>query len=269
MASVFRRILCPVDLDGSAPSALRLAGDIARACGGEVHVLHVIPMFLPPAGMPTYVNLYRGEEEELAKTWLADLASKHLGSVPSESKTGLGDPATEILAAVKRLPADLVVMATHGRRGFSRFFLGSIAEKVMRELSCPVLTVKTYPLEQYLVARWMTPRPVTVAPDQKLTAACAVMQQHGFRSLPVMQDGKLLGIITDRDIRTHLNYIESIEVAKVMSEKLITVSPHTSIWDAAELLGEKKIGALPVIEEGQLVGVISSTDLLRAFTELH
>ena len=76
MGSVFSKILCPVDLEGSAPSALRLAGDVARACGGEVHVLHVIPMMLSQAAMPTYVNLYRGEEQELAKARLADLASK-------------------------------------------------------------------------------------------------------------------------------------------------------------------------------------------------
>jgi nucleotide-binding universal stress UspA family protein/predicted transcriptional regulator len=268
MTSVFKRILCPVDLDGSAPSALRLAGEVARACGGEMHILHVIPMPLPSAAMPTYVNLYRGEEQELAKTRLADLASRHLGSVPSQSKIVLGDPAVEILAAAKGLPADLVVMATHRREGFSRLVHGSIAENVMRELTCPVLTVKSYPLEQYLVARWMTPRPVTITPDQKLTAACAIMQERGFRSLPVVGD-RLLGIVTDRDVRTHLNYLESIDVGQVMTEKLITVAPDTSIWKAAQLIRESKIGALPVVEEDQLVGVISTTDLLRGFTELH
>jgi nucleotide-binding universal stress UspA family protein len=267
MASVFKKILCPVDLDGSAPNALRLAGDIARACGGEMHVLHVIPMALPPASMPTYVSLYRDEEQELAKTRLADL-TKNLGNVPARSTITLGDPAAEIFAAAKSLPADLVVMATHGRQGFSRFFLGSIAEHLMRELSCPVLTVKSYPLEQYSVGRWMTSRPVTITPDQKLTAACTLMQEHGFRSLPVVGD-RLLGIITDRDIRTHLNYVESIEVGKVMTEKLVTVSMHTSIWEAAQLLRQRKIGMLPVVEEGQLIGVISTTDLLRAFSELH
>ena len=104
MGSVFSKILCPVDLDGSSPSALRLAGDVARACGGEVHVLHVIPMVLSPAAMPTYVNLYRGEGQELAKARLAELASRSLGSVTGESKTVLGEPAAEILAAAKRAP---------------------------------------------------------------------------------------------------------------------------------------------------------------------
>jgi nucleotide-binding universal stress UspA family protein/predicted transcriptional regulator len=269
MGSIFSKILCPVDLDGSAPSALRLAGDVARACGGEVHVIHVIPMLLSPAAMPTYVNLYRGEEQELAKARLADLASRNLGSVPAESKTVLGEPAAEILAAAKRLPADLVVMATQGRRGFSRFFFGSTAETVMRGLSCPVLTVKSYPSDQYLVARWMTSRPVTIPPDQKLTTACMLMQERRFRSLPVVQDGRLLGIITDRDIRTNLSCLESIEVGKVMTEKLVTVSPQTSIWEAAQLMREGKIGALPVLEDGQLAGIISTTDLLKAFTELQ
>ena len=268
MGSVFKKILCPVDLDGSAPSALHLAGDIARECGGEVHVLHVVHMVLPPAAMPTYVSLYR-DDQEFAKTRLADLASENLGSVPSETKTILGDPAGEILGAAKRLPADLVVMATHGRHGFSRFFLGSVAETVMREVTCPVVTVKSYPSDRYVVARWMTPRPTSIAPDQKLTVACATMQEHHFRSLPVLREGKLVGIISDRDIRINLNCLGSVEVSKAMTENLVTVTPGTSIWDAARILQEKKIGALPVLEEGRLVGVVSTTDLLRAFTELQ
>jgi acetoin utilization protein AcuB len=54
-----------------------------------------------------------------------------------------------------------------------------------------------------------------------------------------------------------------------MTEKLITVSPHTSIWEAAQLMRDRKIGALPVLEDGQLVGIISTTDLLKAFSELQ
>ena len=270
MAGVFKKILCPVDLDDSAASALALAADLARESGAEVHVLHVVPMVLPPGDMhmPVYVDLHR-EQEEAAKARLVELVSNYLAGVQSSAVTVMGEPAPMIVAAARKLPADLIVMATHGRRGFSRFFLGSVAEIVMREVACPVMTTKTYPANRYAVGHWMTPHPMTIAPAAKLTEAVVLMQQHRFRSLPVVDDGKIVGIITDRDIRTNLNYVESVEVRKVMTTKLLTVTPRTSVWDAARLLGERKIGAMPVLEDDRLVGIISTTDLLKAFAELQ
>jgi CBS domain-containing protein len=174
-----------------------------------------------------------------------------------------------IVSAAKKLPADLVIMSTHGRRGFSRFFLGSIAEIVMREVTCPVMTTKGYPMDRFLVAHWMTPHPITITPEQRLPQAVELMQQHRFRSLPVVDNGNLVGIVTDRDIRTNWNCLESLVVGKVMTTKLVTVTSHTSVWDAARLLSERKIGATPVLDDGVLVGIISTTDLLKACTELQ
>ena len=160
-------------------------------------------------------------------------------------------------------------MSTHGRRGFSRFFLGSIAEVVIREVTCPVMITKTYPVNRFLVGHWMTSRPITITPEERLPHAVELMQQHRFRSLPVVGDGKLVGIVTDRDIRTNLNHLESLEVGKVMTTKVISVTPHTSVWDAARLLSERKIGAMPVVDEGVLVGIVSTSDLLKACSELQ
>ena len=85
----------------------------------------------------------------------------------------------------------------------------------------------------------------------------------------MVDDGKLVGIITDRDIRANLNPLEALEVGKVMTTKVITVTPHTSVWDAARLLSERRVGALPVVDEGGLVGIVSTTDLLKACSELE
>ena len=264
---MFKKILCPIDLDGSAPSALTLAADVACGHEAEVHVLHVIPKLLQTVEMPVFIDL-RKQREEAAKA-LDELIAKHLAGVRVIADTAVGEPAPMIVSAAKKLPADLIVMATHGRRGFSRFFLGSIAEVVMREVVCPVMTTKTYPVDRFLVAHWMTSRPITITPAAKLTEACALMQQHRFRSLPVVDGGKLVGIVTDRDIRTNLNWVESLEVGKVMSTKLVTVSPHTSVWDAARLLSERKIGAMPVVENDLVVGIVSTSDLLKACAELQ
>jgi nucleotide-binding universal stress UspA family protein len=268
MASVFKKILCPIDVDASAPSAVKLAADVARESGAEVHLLHVIPMIVDAGDVPILVNLHK-EQQETASARLAELVSKHLVGVKAIAETAVGEPASMIVTAAKKLPADLIIMATHGRRGFSRFFLGSIAEVVMREVTCPVMTTKSYPMDRYLVAHWMTAHPFTITPREKLPQAVALMQQHRFRTLPVIENGRVVGILTDRDIRTNLNHLEAIEVAEVMTTKIVTVSPHTSVWDAARLVSERKIGAVPVLDDGVLVGIVSTTDLLKACAALQ
>lgn len=266
MARPFKKILCPIDLDGSAPSALELAAATARELGAEVHVLHVVSMPLPAEGAPVFVEVCR-ERAELARASVAELVKKHLAEVPSESRVEIGDPGSGIVAAARQLPADLVVMATHGRKGLSRFFLGSVAESVMRGVACPVLIAKYYPSDRATVAHWMTSHPYTISPGEALTTACTQMQQHKVRGLPVVEDGKLLGIVTDRDVRTHLKYLESTTARQAMTTATLTVTPETSIWDAARLLKERKVGALPVLEKERLVGIISTSDLLEALIE--
>lgn len=268
MTGKFMKILCPVDLDGSASSALEMAAVVARQSSGQVHVLHVVSMPLPAEGAPVFVEVSK-EQAELARASVAQLVAKHLADVASETQVEIGDPGYAIVALAKRLPADLVVMATHGRKGVSRFFLGSVAETVMRGVTCPVLTAKYFAVDRHSVARWMTTHVHTIAPDEKLTTACARLQQHHMRSLPVVENGKLIGIITDRDIRTHLSYLDTVDARHAMTEAVITVTPQTTIWDAGRLLRERRIGAIPVLEGERLVGIISTSDLLEALIELQ
>lgn len=121
MAYPFRRILCPVDFDDNSMQALDTAADFARENGGTVFVLHVVPMILAPTGMPIYVDLYKGQEET-ARAKLLEIAQKQLAGLKYELLTHTGEPAGTILSAEKKTSADVVVMATHGRRGFKRFF---------------------------------------------------------------------------------------------------------------------------------------------------
>src|SRR5438552_2318936 len=207
MTRLFKKILCAIDLDGSAPRALELAADMALQLKAELHVFHVVQMPMPAEGIPGFVQVCI-EQQDRARASIADLVTKHLAEVPSESRVDVGDPGMLIIAAAEQLAADLVVMATHGRSGLSRLFLGSVAEKVMRGVRCPVLIAKYHASDHNSVAAWMTQRVHTVAPQEKLTAACARMQQHRIRSLPVMDNENLVGMISDRDVRTHLNYLE-------------------------------------------------------------
>ena len=116
-----------------------------------------------------------------------------------------------------------------------------------------------------LVGKRMTANPVTIAPEDYLVEARAKMVQGRFRRLPVVQEGRLVGIITDRDLRQHVGFLERTKVNAAMTENLVAVRPQTTLEQAAQLLLKHKIGGLPVVEEGKLVGIITTSDILQAF----
>jgi nucleotide-binding universal stress UspA family protein len=139
-----RRILCPVDFSEFSRRALDYAAGIARWYGAEVTALHVIPpitSMLPVSGEGLYPPLvfrpeelqqFRGELESFARASGVELLDADVvqGSVPGE-----------IVRRATELPADLLVMGTHGRSGFERLMLGSVTEKLLRKSPCPLLTV--------------------------------------------------------------------------------------------------------------------------------
>ncbi len=138
-----QKILCPVDFDDNSLAALDSAAEIAGKNAGTVFLLHVIPMVVQPMGMPPEVGLY-DEQEKVARARLSEIEHERLAGVSHESMTCVGDPAPSILKMQRKLGADLIVIGTHGRRGLSRLFLGSVAEHVIREAPCPVLTIRNH-----------------------------------------------------------------------------------------------------------------------------
>lgn len=265
MSGTFSRILCAIDLDGSAPSVLDLAAKVAQP-EANVHVLHVVELPLPAEGAPVVIETYR-ERADVERAAVADLVKKHLSGVNAKWQVEIGDTSHTVVKVARQLTADLVVMATHGRKGFSRFFLGSVAESIMRGLDCPVLIAKYQTVDRSTVAHWMTAHPFSIAPEQPLTKACATMQQHKVRGLPVIEDGKLVGIVTDRDIRNHLLSLDATSIRQAMATSPLTVTPTTPIKEAAQMLSEHKVGALPVLQGDELVGIISTSDLLEALVD--
>ena len=119
-----------------------------------------------------------------------------------------------------------------------------------------------------LVSNRMTKDPVTVTADDLLIQGRLKMQKGGFRRLPVVTNGQLVGIITDRDMREHAGYLDRTEVKAAMSTKPLSVTPATTLEAAAQLLLKQKIGGLPVVESGRLVGIITTSDVLQAFLEV-
>lgn len=141
-----KRILVPLDFSEQSNRALEYAKILGTACDAAIDLLYVVPnpyvadpsglsMALPQAVLDDFLRDAQARLEEVL--------------APSERKTfdarhivKMGDPRFEILEYSRLAPVDLIVMGTHGRTGVSHLFLGSVAERVVREASCPVTTVR-------------------------------------------------------------------------------------------------------------------------------
>ncbi len=122
-----------------------------------------------------------------------------------------------------------------------------------------------------LVARRMTKNPVTISPKASIQDAIQLLKRHAIRHLPVVdEDKRLVGWISDSDLRGVLipSMIEDLTVGDVMIADPITVSPDEVLEKAALLITEHRIGGLPVLENGKLVGVLTVVDILEAFIDI-
>jgi acetoin utilization protein AcuB len=117
-----------------------------------------------------------------------------------------------------------------------------------------------------LVRDWMTERVEVVQPGDDVAAVQARFRERRVRQFPVVADGKLVGIITDRDVRGARDAATKVET--VMTPKPVTTTPSALVEDAAEVLRRHKVGALPVLDGDAVVGIVSESDLLQALIEL-
>ena len=137
-------------------------------------------------------------------------------------------------------------------------------------------------MNKFFVHDWMTPDPITISKQTTLPEAERLMREYHIRRLPVMDDNKLVGIVTLGNVREarpsnattlsiyELNYLLGKLTAKdFMSQPAITISPDARIQEAAKLMLEHKIGGLPVIEDEKLVGIITETDFCRLLIEIE
>jgi len=125
-------------------------------------------------------------------------------------------------------------------------------------------------------------RPViAVSPDDPINEVLAMFRNEHIRRAPVMKEGKLVGIVSERDLLNaspssattlsvwELNYlISKVTIKNVMTKKVITVDADTPIEEAAKIMADKKIGGLPVVSAGKVVGIITETDLFKILLEL-
>ena len=127
----------------------------------------------------------------------------------------------------------------------------------------------------------MTREVMTLKEEQSLREALTLQQLHKIRHIPVVADGRVVGILTDRDLKRaspsllsgidqkqYDELLETIRVGQIMTRNPHTVTPATPLKHVAEILIDRKFGALPVIENNLLVGIITEIDLLRALYEM-
>ncbi len=127
-----------------------------------------------------------------------------------------------------------------------------------------------------VVREIMMGSPVTLKSDDTLDLANDVISLGRIRHIPVVESGKLVGLLSERDLmgaaatqifglkqRTKSALLKGTLIKEVMKKRVITVEPDTAIKDAAQLMADKKIGCLPVVSDGTLVGLVTTTDFLR------
>lgn len=136
-------------------------------------------------------------------------------------------------------------------------------------------------LDNIMVSEWMTSPVISVTPSTPISNAHQMMKDYGIRRLPVVENDRLVGIITLGDVREaspsdattlsiwELNYLwAQLTVDRVMSRKILTVQPTDLILEAARIMLEHKVSGLPVINEReQLIGIITESDIFRMLVE--
>jgi acetoin utilization protein AcuB len=126
----------------------------------------------------------------------------------------------------------------------------------------------------------MTVDPPTVGPKDSLKKVVELLRRRDIRSVPVVEDGKLVGIVTDRDVRQVApaypfirdedeirRYTENLTVTAAMTADPMTISSGAAVVEAAKVLETYRISSLPVVDEQKLVGILTVTDLLRVFID--
>jgi nucleotide-binding universal stress UspA family protein len=141
----YKQILCPVDFDQNSAHALSEAAALALNGGGKLLVLHVVQIN-PLVYQGAAEGVAGGEMLEAQLEFARQQVEQMLAEIPQKMKrtviVEVGEPGERILDTERKFDADLVVMATHGRRGIKHLVLGSVAERIVRESSVPVLTIR-------------------------------------------------------------------------------------------------------------------------------
>jgi nucleotide-binding universal stress UspA family protein len=190
----FTHILCPTDLSDLSRSPVTYAAALARRYAAHLTLLHVVPTFDPMSVRPAALDgpvqvVYPVSREEVLERLEHVLEAAGAASPDATCAADAGDPSKRIVDHALAIPADLIVIGTHGRGGFERFMIGSVAEKVLHKAPCPVLTVPPH----------VAPRPSGDARFEHILCAIdfspSSLQAFGFALELARQFGASLAVL--------------------------------------------------------------------------
>jgi CBS domain-containing protein len=282
-----QQILVPFDYSAPAEAALMLAGDLARTYRAKLLVVHFVEIEVHTLGdYPIIKGDPITEETERLRKHVHHVLADAGESPAPEVEVAWGSPFLRIVETAIERKADLIIMGTHGRSGIKHILLGSVAERTVRLAPCPVLTVRGPVIlpDEALVDAWrsavssgtrhgevggmMSPNPVTIGPDDSLETACDRMAAAKIRHLPVVDAGRLVGILSDIDLPAYRSQFAHTRVHVAMTPDPITVAPDATVDSAARLMLDRRVRALPVVEGEQLIGMLSATDILEDYVRV-
>ncbi len=233
-----RKILCPIDFSEFSESVLAYTAAFAKLFASEVTVLHVFATAAPPGGSATYPAWLLQVPE--ARKSIADelhLLSAPLSSAGVTLRTQIaeGNTAAEIVRHAADHDVDLVVMGTHGRSGFDRLTLGSVAEKVLRKAPCPVLTIPpgaARTATDVSVRRILCPTDFSTCSEHALDFAlsladradAAVTALHVVETIETRPElSRAMTDLQKRRCDTELRFLEEINAARAGGKRITNV----------------------------------------------
>jgi nucleotide-binding universal stress UspA family protein/predicted transcriptional regulator len=284
----FGRILVPLDRSTLAEQAIEYVSEIASP-DATVVLIHVL---LPDdAEADTPNTLLVGPDgqhraEGRARDYLNDVAHRlHERGRKAQIMTARGRAAPEIIRATHEAQADAVVMTTHGRTGWTRWRLGSVADDVIRNGDIPVLLVTARVAAQAVptlhVADVMIQDPGYLSTADTAAAALRKMIRRNAGAAPVVDDeGNLVGMLSQHELAKSADrggsgsvpaafsdWAQGTTVGAILQQETVTIDEDTTLAAAMKALVQAHVDAIPVVRGRRLVGIVTLPDVLSALAE--
>jgi nucleotide-binding universal stress UspA family protein/predicted transcriptional regulator len=296
--TTFSRLLIPLDGSGLAERAIEAARGLVAKEARLVLLQVVAPMerrvFSDEGAVTVADEKATKHAADRAEQYLERLReSRDLAEI-STSAVRIGQPGPSIVAAAREHAVDVIVMASHGRTGAARWWLGSVADEVVRQAGRPVYLVSARALAarvagEFTVRDVMTRDVALVKDDEPVISALRKLLRRRVSGLPVVNaDWRVVGIISEADLlrwqerfaneatkhpelspAEYARRLEADGVRGLMSHPPVTIEESAPLSAARRLLADHEIRRLPVTRDGRLIGVVARADLLKAMAEQY